>query len=787
MTQEPRMPAPTFRLRPALLAPVLLLALAACGTAGQYREAQQLYDAGEYAKATAEYQRIAEANPGNVRYRETWLIKRREALDVLFRRAESARASGNLSEAESNYQAALQVEPGNPLALEWLRRLGDMRRHAEQLVQVDELIAAGELVRAEALLRPVLAENPDNLRAQNSQERLRAARAAEKAKAAASGLDSGFTKPVTLEFRDVPVRVAFDVLSKASGINFVYDQDVRPDLKVSVFLRKTPLDEAVRLIGLSTQLETRVLNANTMLVYPNTAAKVADYRELDVRSFYLANADAKKVAESIKTLLKTESIVVDEKLNLLVMRDSPEAIALAEKLVALQDIGEPEVVLDVDVLEIKKSTLLDLGIGVPQEFGLSVGGGDPNSTGNRLSLEDLRHLTGDDIKVTVPSVAVKLRDEHTNARILANPKIRVKSHEKANVLIGDKVPVITTTQTATGFNSESVSYVDVGLKLDVEPSVYSGDEVSIRIGLEVSNLVREVSTAQGTLAYQIGTRSAQTVLRLRDGETQVLAGLINKEDRKVGGGWPGLSRFPVLDRIFGSTKNDHQDTEIVLSITPHLVRGVRRADMEDLQFPSGTATNLGGGAVVRTDAEEMAPATNGATPAAGATAQPEANAAPVQPLPSQANPPASAPAPEASADAGAPGVLLDWSVPADVRVGEQFTAVLNVSALRPIEQLPLLVGFDPKLLQVVSVEQGSFMVQGGGRSSLTKQVDISGGKVTATVVREGSAVTGQGTLLQVTFKALAPAGAAAIRLLSATPGPESAGPARVADAAVRIE
>jgi len=790
MTRETCMPASTSSLRLrraplAWLAPTLALALVACGTAGRFRDAEHLFASGEYAQATAEYRRIAEANPDNVRYRETWLLKRREALDVLFRRADSARASGNLSEAESLYQAALQVEPGNAVALEWLRRLGDMRRHAELLVKIDEQIAAGQLDPAEAMLRTVLAENPDNLRAQNSQERLRAAREAEKATAAAAGLDAGFTKPVTLEFRDVPVRVAFDVLSKASGINFVYDQEVRPDLKVSVFLRKTPLNEAVRLIGLSTQLETRVLNANTMLVYPNTPAKVADYRELSVRSFYLANADAKKVAEALKTLLKTESIVVDEKLNLLVMRDSPEAIALAEKVVALQDIGEPEVMLDVDVMEIKKSTLVDLGIGVPQEFGVSVGGGDPNNTSNRITLDALKSLSQADVRVNVPSVAVKLRDEHTNARILANPKIRVKSHEKASVLIGDKVPVITSTSTSTGFQSESVNYVDVGLKLEVEPSVYAGDEVSIRINLEVSNLVREIQSSQGTLAYQIGTRSAQTVLRLRDGETQVLAGLINKEDRKVGGGWPGLSRFPVLDRIFGSTKDDHQDTEIVLSITPHLVRGIHRADFQDLQFASGTATNLGGGAVMHAAAPEQAPA---AAPADGAdaTALPEADTAPVQPLPSQANPPALSPEPVPAPATGTPGVLLDWSVPADVRVGEQFTAVLNVSALRPLEQLPVLVGFDPKVLQVVSVEEGSFMAQGGGRSSMSKQVNLSDGKVTATVVREGSAVTGQGTLLQVTFKALVPA-QAAIRLLSATPGPDAAGPARLADATVRIQ
>lgn len=756
------------RLRKLALA-ALLATLAACGSAGQFREANRMFERGDYVEAVQQYQRASEAAPGNVAYQQRYLLRRREALDILFRDAERARQSGNLTEAEALYQTVLQVEPGNTNAMEWLRRINDMRRHGQQLVTIDELIAAGNLDAAERMVRVVLAEAPDNQRAQNSLERIRLAKSSSKARDADS-LDDRFKKPVTLEFRDVPVRAAFEVLSNASGINFVYDQDIRPDLKVTVFLRKTPLDEAIRLIGLSTQLETRVLNANSVLVFPNTPQKISDYRQLSVRSFYLANADAKKVAETLKAILKTENMVVDEKLNLLVMRDSPDAIRLAERLIAVQDIGEPEVMLDVEVLEIKQAKLLDMGISLPSEIGVSVV--PPGQTSNSVPLESLKHLNSSNIFVTVPNATVKLHDERSDAKILANPKIRVKSKDKASVLIGDKVPVITSTSTSTGFVSETVNYVDVGLKLEVEPSVFAGDEVSIKIGLEVSNLVREIVTKSGTLSYQIGTRNAQTVLRLKDGETQILAGLINKEDRMVASGWPIISRFPILKRIFGSQKNDRQATEIVLSITPHLIRGVRRADLDEMEFESGTATHLRGRIEsepqmepqLETEPEDDRPVQdNGAAPYGGA-----------------------AQAPPAASASNRQSVLLDWSAPAEVRVGEQFTAVLNVTALQAIDQLPVMVGFDPQVLQVVSVEEGSFMAQGGGSSSLSKQVNLSEGKVTATAVRQGTAVSGQGGLLQINFKAMATSEKTLIKLLSATPGPEQVGQAKLADAAIRI-
>jgi general secretion pathway protein D len=187
---------------------------------------------------------------------------------------------------------------------------------------------------------------------------------------------------------------------------------------------------------------------------------------------------------------------------------------------------------------------------------------------------------------------VHARKQDSDANILANPRIRARNHEKAKILIGERVPNITTTATATGFVSESINYVDVGLKLDVEPSVYLDNDVAIKISLEVSNIVSQLQTKSGSIAYQIGTRTASTVLRLRDGENQVLAGLINDEDRRGANKLPFIGEIPVIGRLFGSSSDDNQKTEIVLSITPRIIRNIQRPEAALAEFKAGTDSSL---------------------------------------------------------------------------------------------------------------------------------------------------------------------------------------------------
>ena len=297
----------------------------------------------------------------------------------------------------------------------------------------------------------------------------------------------------------------FEVISRSAGVNFVFDRDVRPDIRVTIFVRNTPLDDVIKLMLVTNQLERKVLNENSVLVYPNTPAKQKEYQELVTRSFYLANADAKQTAAMIRALVKTRDLYIDEKLNLVVMKDTADAVRLAEQLVATQDLNEPEVMLEVEVLEVASSLIREFGIRYPERinYGVLGAGLDTSTTTNTATTITSTQPTPPPFTTWSPSnwttfvanpvFILNLRQLDGTVNLLANPRIRVKNRDKAKIHIGEKVPVITTTSTANVGVSSSVSYLDVGLKLDVEPNVYLEDEVAIKMQLEVSNILEQLN------------------------------------------------------------------------------------------------------------------------------------------------------------------------------------------------------------------------------------------------------------------------------------------------------
>ena len=450
-----------------------------------------------------------------------------------------------------------------------------------------------------AELRILIAQTRERIMEQTLQrERQRIAQADEAKREAArpersADKASPLDKPISVDFKDASLSQVCQVLLRNTGYNYAFDKDVRHDQLITMSLKKTPIREVLSLILLSQQLEQRFVNADTVLIYPNTPAKARDHQVLAVRSFYLTNIDAKTALNTLKTILKARDIVVDEKQNVVVMRDTPEAIRMAEKLLAVHDMPEPEVMLEVEVLEVKRTRLQELGLDWPTSLMLT-----PISTtaGYPLTLYDLLHSGSKGLAAQVPPFGIRARGEDSDTNLLANPRIRTRNREIAKIMIGDRVPNITTTANATGFVAESVQYIDVGLKLDVQPTIYLDNEVSIRITLEVSNIIKQVETKSGTMAYQIGTRNASTVLRLKDGENQVLAGLISDEERNSAYKVAGLGDLPVLGKLFSSKRDDGQKTELVLSITPRLVRNIRRPTVEETHFEIGPETALRPGA-----------------------------------------------------------------------------------------------------------------------------------------------------------------------------------------------
>lgn len=380
-------------------------------------------------------------------------------------------------------------------------------------------------------------------------------------------------KKVSINFRDANVRQVMDVVAQTAGVNFIFDSDVSSDLKTTIYAQDATLLETMDLILKTSKLRYKIINQNTYLIYNDSADKVQQYEDLKVKTFVLKNGDTKKIQEVLKTILNPKFIYTDEKNRLITLRDRPDILTAAEKLIQTYDHPDSEVILEVKVFEVSHEDLTNLGITLPSQVSLSALSTTEKNTS--LVIRDLLNLNKDTLAVggVSPLVTLNLQDTKGKVNLLARPSLRVKNLEKAKIVVGDKVPVITSTMNqVSSAVTESVSYLDVGLTLEVQPEIQINDEVGIKVSLEVSNIVKEIRTNTGLLTYQIGTRNANTVLQLKDGETEVLAGLIREQERNSHVNVPGLGRIPVLGRLFSSRSADKSRSEILLSITPKIIR-----------------------------------------------------------------------------------------------------------------------------------------------------------------------------------------------------------------------
>lgn len=570
--------------RPILAALVVLL-LTACATPPMDR-VQELARAGRHAEALALLDDQARQRGDSVELRAERARVVQAAVYPWLAQAEWARSAGRNAQARGLLQQALALDPSNARAASLLVQVERAERADAALAQAREELRANRPEAARALAEQALRDSPRHAAARALLAQLAPVPAADPL---GPVLSEAYRKPVTLDFRDAPLRSVFEALQRTHGVNFVFDRELRADTKVTLMLRDTPLDEALRVLLASQQLERKVLNANTVLIYPATQVKLREHQELVTRTLYLVNADVKSVLALVRGIAKSQDLQGDERLNAIVVRDTPSTVKLIEDLVAAVDLPDPEVMIDVEVLEVNKSKVTDLGVNWPSSVSYGVFNDDATAPASVLLSRSLT-LRG---AVANPLLLATLHASDSNTRTLANPTIRARNREKAQVHVGDKLPVFTTTSTANVGVSASVNYLDVGIKLDVEPSVQLDDDVVIKVGLEVSNVVQKVAGPQDSVAYQIGTRRTSTTLRLRDGETQILAGLVKDEDGSSVEGLPGLSRLPLAGALFGTHGDTRNKTEVVLLMTPHVLRSLPLPDARVTQRPGGTAANPG--------------------------------------------------------------------------------------------------------------------------------------------------------------------------------------------------
>jgi general secretion pathway protein D len=584
----------TMPMRLSLLGMAVLLAACATGGSQQNRDGMSLLAQGKRAEGLDALRKASELEPSNAKFRLDYTRERAQQAQAALLAGDLALSKNRLDEAQARYRDAIALEPGSDRALRGLMMIEERKRAEVQLAQAERLVKAGQYEGAQEILTRMAREphlpGPARAMLKEVDDKVEAARVDREEKLATT---AAFRKPVTLQFRDASIKLVFEAISRATNVNIILDRDVRPDLRTTIFVKDATVEDSINLILLQSQLEKRVLNSNTLLIYPATPAKQREYAELKVRSFQLSNVEAAFMANILKTMLKTRDIVTDAKTNTLVMRDTPEAITVAEQLIAANDQPDAEIMLEVEVLEVSTARAQKLGLSWPTGFDVKIPSGAD-------TVGEIKGLRSNDLSFNSSSSAglgigarFELTDSDSN--VLASPRIRVRNKEKAKILVGDKVPTFSnlitpSTAGTTSGNSVitgSIQYLDVGIKLEVEPQVYADGDVGLKLNLEVSSLGAVSRNASGE-AYRIGTRSAQTSLRMKDGETQVLGGLIQDSDKYDAAKVPGLGELPMLSRIFGNDSTERSKTELVVLITPRIVRPMAVTDPAMANIWSGS-------------------------------------------------------------------------------------------------------------------------------------------------------------------------------------------------------
>jgi len=663
-------------------------------------EGQQLIAEGRFEAGLQMLEQAASEQPDNTEIRLVLNSQQETILAQLLYEADNLQSSGDLDAAEQKYDYILYLFPHSERAKEGLEALNLERYHFTYIEYAKELLARNDVEGAEAAARAVLQENP--MQSQARQLIKEISTSITRTDKPGLTLKTAFKKPFTIEFRETELKSVFEIMAKTAGINFVFDKDIRQETKISIFVRDNNIEDVLNLILMTNQLAYKALNENSLLIYPNTPAKQKEYQELVVRSFHVAYTDVKQMVAMVRGLVKAKDIYVNEQLNLFVMRDTPEAIRVVERLVSLNDLPEPEIMLEVQVLEIQRTVDTLIGPKLPQSatYSFVPGAGAVGVALDQISAPGLENFTINN------TVSIDFKKDLAQGDLLANPRIRVKNRGQAKILIGERVPIVTSNVTGTAATvSQSVNYIDVGLKLDVEPIISMNNEVAIKLLLEVSTIVSFVNSGAGATATripQVGTRTAETLLSLKNGETEVLAGLIQDEDTKNFAGIAGLIDIPILNRLFTHQTKKRKKTEIVMLITPRILRNTKQPTNAESEFHFGTSNMPGQlpASIGKTAPESLAIATAGSG-GRGASSVLSRAAGTFSP----SNESQETPNPFARTADASP--MISLQAPPRVALDKEFTVRVGLIGAQPSVTSEMELSYDTDMLQALDDEDNS--------------------------------------------------------------------------------
>ncbi len=747
-----------------IAATLATMALIGCAAGNAISQADQAARVGDWDTAVAYYREALLKDPKRLEARIKLEQATFQAAAAHIARARDLEAQDYLPGAAAEYRLAADIDPSNTLAL----------------------------TKAIALERRIR----DEMEATRPRSRMEELRAEAAQTSPFPTLDPR-TRVPAIRFPNAAVRDILRTISDFTGINVTYDQGMDSYLTrpYSIDVQDVPLVEVLNQVLTANQMTFKVVNQKTIFVYPDTPQKRATFEEVYVQSFYLSHADATEVQQLITQITQTGAatrpvIQPQKAANALVVKATQPVLEVIADIIRTIDKPKAEVVIDIQILEVDRQRARQLGLDLGSYalgFALSPGG-VPGEGGVGIppyTLDQARNATSQDVFMSVPSAQIKLLESDTKTRVLAKPQLRGTEGATLSLNLGDDIPVAQTTFGAVAAGGvqtvpqTSYTYRRVGVNVTMTPRVTYNDEIILDpLTVEKSGLGANVDVAGVSLPSFI-SRQATTAMRLRDGESNLLAGLIREEDRELLKGIPGLMSIPGIRRLFGSEDSQFQQSDIVMIVTPHIVR-TRELNIDDLRpLFVGTGTNLGA-------SQQPQLISPGAPPPPG-EAPPSSTTGGVTPPSQVATPPAGEVPP---VGARAPGVVAIEPVgvqpaaagiaqfslavpPGELQAGgPPYTVPIAVAGVSRLGTVAVTVTFDPKLLRVVSITQGSFMAQGGANAAFTPKVDEAGGRIDLVVTRPGdeAGASGDGLLAGLVFEAVA-AGSTQITLTGVASDP----------------
>jgi general secretion pathway protein D len=732
--------------------------LAGCPKGNQdYKSGLHAQDLKDWDAAVEYYLKAAKVDPHNANFQIKLNQARFEAGQVHLHQGLKLREKGDLQGALAEFQRAQIMDPSSSVSDQEAKKTIDMiaeKMAANQAQAEEPLVENGEPVMATAPpeIKP-LSRAPINLKMSND------------------------------------AKVVFDTIGKLAGLTVIYDPDIQQK-KISTELNNVTLEQALDIVCLESKTFWKPVTENIIIVVPDQAQKRRDYDEQVVRTFYLSNVaiaqDLTEITTGLRQLLDLKRIQQVNSQNAIIIRDTPDKLMLAEKIIRDIDKAKPEVIVQVMILEARTDKLRNLGIVPGQSASVSInpnytasssssstttGSSTTTTTGNGFTLNQLRHLTQNDVVFTLPGATANFLLTDSATKILQNPELRGVDGQSAKLKIGDRVPVATGSfQAGVGVGSTSgagfvnplvntqFQYIDVGVNVDVTPHVHPNRDISMKVSIEVSS-VTGTSTIGGISQPIISQRKVEHEIRLKEGEVSILGGLIQRTDTRTLNGWPGLANVPVMRYLFSGDNSEIQEDEVLIVLTPHIVRMPDWSKANLRAMFSGTDTFVG----AKRELEVRAPTANPNPQMIPPTAPAQTPAGPLVPAGAPAPAPTTAPQPTVPGVVpqaqGSMGPRIRFEPAAlNLTAGQTATIGVVVENVTDLYSVPMLLQYNPAIISVEEVRHGGFLSGGTQEIAIVQRVDKEHGQAIISATRQPNTpgVNGSGTLLGVVIKALAP-------------------------------